>query len=202
MMVGRDASKERIIPDLLDMKHEYLFRTIGKDGKYSTELKCFFLILILWLPCLLMNYLSGTSTDYFTSGWRHFVATVFVGVFLWILIGFQKRIDEKIRIIGQAISPRKRERGQEGYEAWVGWKRKVRNYVNWARGLFSYKWYYFSAIVGLVCGFILSLTIIEPEYGWVQQNLLKELYLRAWWIFLGFLAGVSVYYIFVGFWVI
>ncbi len=40
-MVGRDANKERIIPDLLDMKHEYLFRTIGKEGKYPTELKCF-----------------------------------------------------------------------------------------------------------------------------------------------------------------
>ena len=106
-------------------------------------------------------------------------------------------------MIGQAISPPKRERGQEGYEAWVRWKRKVRNYVNWAHAhMFSYKWYYFSTIVGLVCGFILGLIIIEPEYGWVQQNLLKELYLRAWWIFLGFFAGVSLYYIVGGFWAI
>ena len=201
-MVRRDASKERIIPDLLDMKYEYLFRTIGKHGKYPTELKCFFLILILLIPCLLMNYLTGTLTDYFIGDWGYFVATVFMGVFLWILIQFQKRIDEKIHIIGQAISPPKRERGQEGHEAWVRWKRKVRNYVNWARGVFLYKWYYFSAIVGLVCGFILGLIIIEPEYGWIQQNLLKELYLRAWWIFLGFLAGASLYYILLEFWII
>ena len=202
-MVGRDASKERIIPDLLDMKYEYLFRTIGKEGKYSTELKCFFLILILLIPCLLMNYLTGTLIDYFITDWGYFVATVFMGAFLWMLIRFQKRIDEKIRTIGQAISPPKRKRGQEGYEAWARWKSKVRNYVNWAQAyIFSYKWYYFSAIGGLVCGFILGLIIIEPEYGWVQQNLLKELYLRAWWIFLGFLAGASLYYILLEFWII
>jgi hypothetical protein len=202
-MTGRDANKERFIPDLLDMKYEYLFRTIGKHGKYSTGLKCFFLILILSIPCLLMNYLTGTLTDYFIGDWGYFVVTVFMGVFLWILIRFQKGIDEKIHIIGQAISPPKREREQEGYEAWMRWKKKVRNYVNWAHTrFFSYKRYYFSVIVGLVCGFIIGLFIIEPEYGWIQQNLLKELYLRAWWIFFGFLAGASFYYLVKGFWAI
>ena len=90
-MVRRNTSKDRIIPDLLDMKYEYLFRTIGKHGKYSTELKCFFLILMLCIPCLLMNYLTGTLTNYFISDWGYFVATVFIGVFLWILIRFQKK---------------------------------------------------------------------------------------------------------------
>ena len=202
-MVRRNTSKDRIIPDLLDMKYEYLFRTIGKDRKYSTGLKCLLLILTLLIPCLLMNYLSGTLTYYFINGWGHFVASVFIGVFLWILIGFQKRINEKIHIISQAISPPKREIGQKGYEAWVRFQKKVRNYGNWgARSLFSYEWYYFQAIGGSVCGFILGLIFIEPEYGWVQQNLLKELYLRAWWIFLGFVAGASLYYVLAGFWAI
>ncbi len=202
-MVGRDANKERIIPDLLDMKHEYLFRTIGKEGKYPTELKCFFLILILWIPCLLMNYLSRTLADYFINSWDHLVTTVLMVIFMWFLIRFIRKTDEKIKHVNQIISPLERERGQEGYEAWMRWKKKVRNYVNWARSLFSYEWYYLNAIGGLVCGFVISLIIMESEYGvWVQQNLLKELYLRAWWIFLGFLAGASLYYISEGFWAI
>ena len=94
-MVEKDLGEEQIFPDFLNFKYEFLFRTIGKDGKFSTELKCFFLILLLSIPCLLMNYFTGTLTAYFISDWGYLVATILIGVFLWMLIGFQRRIDER-----------------------------------------------------------------------------------------------------------
>ena len=201
-MPKKDASNERIIPDLLNMKYEYLFRTIGRDGKYSLESKCFFLVLILFISCLITNSLSGTLLVYFIEGWGHFVATVFTGVFVWFLIRFLRKIDEKIHHVNQISSPPKRERGQEGYEEWKRWERKIEKYTKWVRGLDSHKGYYFQAIGGSVCGFILGMFLIGPQHGWVQGNLLTELYLRAWFIFYGFFVGACLHYIFGGFWAI
>lgn len=200
-MTKKDVSNERIIPDLLNMKYEYLFRTIGRDGKCSLELKCFLLVLILCIPCLIMNSLSGTFSVYLIEGWGHFVATVFMGVFTWFLIRFIRKMDEKIHHVNQIISPPERERDREEYEEWKRWERKIEKYTKWAQQD-PYRWYYFQTVGGAVCGFILGMFLIGPEHSWVQGGLFKELYLRAWYIFYGFFVGACLYYIFTGFWVI
>lgn len=197
-MAKKDASSERIIPDLLNRKYEYVFRTIGRNGKCSLELKCFFLVLILLIPCLIMNFLSQTLSEYLIRGWGHFLATIFVGVLVWFLIRFLRKMDEEIRHINQILSPLKKERNQEGYEEWKRWEGKIEKYKKWALRIGSYKWYYFAAIVGLVCGFIIGMRLIGPEHGWVQGDPFKELYLRAWYVFYGFFLGTSSHYVIVG----
>ena len=208
-MTKEDASGERIIPNFLKMESEYLFRIIGKKGKYSLELKCLFLVLILFIPGLITISLTGALPDtlliYFKEGWGHFIATFFIGVFAWFLIRFQGKVDEKIQQVTQVIGPPKKEKPtQEGYEEWKSWERKIEKYKGSARisGIASYRWYYFQAIAGAVCGFILSIRLIGPEHGWVLKDFYREWYLRAWYIFLGFFVGACVHYIFGGFWII
>jgi len=202
-MAKEDISNERIIPNLLKMKHEYLFKTIGKDGKYSLELKCLFLILILYIPGLITTILSGTWEIYVFEGWRHFVSTVFIGIIVWFLIRFLGRIDEEIRHVNQTIgSPKKEKPTKKEKEERKKWERKIEKYREWVGRLESYKGYYFQAVLGAVCLFILSMFIIDPQVGWVDGKIFNELYLRAWYTFLGFLAGACFSYIGGGFWAI
>lgn len=110
-MARKDVNSKRIIPDLLNMKYEYLFKTIGRHGKYSLGQKCLFLVLILFIPCLIANSFSETPLEtllvYFIDGWGHFVATAFIGVFAWFVIRFLKRINEQIEHVNEIISPSK-----------------------------------------------------------------------------------------------
>ena len=207
-MTNEDTNHERIIPDLLNMKYEYLFKTIGRDGKFSLELKCLFLVLILVIPCLIANSWHGTLLAYLIEGWGHFVATVFTGVFVWFLIRFHRRIDERIHHVNQIISPQKKEIGDkgydewrngEGYQKWKNWERKVGKYTKWIPRLGSHKWYYFDAIGGAVCGFILGMLLVGPGHGWVLENRFTMLYLRGWYIFYGFFIGACLHSIFGGY---
>jgi len=205
-MTEKDANKNRIIPDSLNMKYEYLFRTTGREGKYSLELKCLFLVSVLFIPCLITNFFSRTLLDYIVQGWGHFLTTLFTGVFMWFMIRFVRRTDEKIHHVNQIISPPERKKRQEGYEEWHRWKRKIRKYTEWARPKSYYQWYYLQTIGGAICGFIISTTLIGPDYGlnhgWVQGDFFKALYLVAWYTFFGFFCGACLHYISMGFWII
>lgn len=206
-MTNKDVSNERIIPDLLEMKNEYLFKIIGREKKYSLESKCLLLVLILFVPGLITISLAGSLPDslitYFREGWGHLVATLFIGVFMWFLTRFLRKMGKKIQHVNQIIAPPKKEKPtQKGYEEWKSWETKIKQYKDWIRRVESWKWYYFQAIVGAVCGFILSIRLIGPEHGWVLGNFYKEWYLRAWYIFLGFFVGACLHCIFGGFWVI
>jgi len=208
-MVEEETNNERIIPNLLKMKHEYLFKTIGKDGKFSLDLKCLFLVLTLIIPCLITISLTDTLPDtlivYFSRGWGHLVATLFIGIFVWFLIKFIGKIDEKIRHVNQIIAPPKKEKPtQKGYKKWKTWEEKIETYTKCARvrGVASPRWYYSSAILGAFCGFVLSMLQIGPEHGWVLGNFYREWYLRAWYVFLGFFVGACLHYIFGAFWII
>lgn len=203
-MSEEDERNKRIIPDFLNIKYEYLFKTIGRNGRYSLELKCLFLVLILYIPGLITTSLAGTLPIYVLEGWRHLFSTVFMVIVIWFLIRFLKRMDEKLQHVSQIIFPPKKEKpNQEGYEEWNRWKEKIEKYKKWARSsLASYRWHYFQEIGGAACGLILGIFIIDPEVGWVSNNLFNELYLRIWYIFLGFLVGACLGSIWGGFWAI
>lgn len=161
-------------------------------------------MLILYVPGLVTTTLAGTWEIYI-SDWRKFISTVFIGVIVWLLIRFLKRIDQKLQHVSQIISPPKREKSsQKGYEKWKSWERRVKYYKKWMHSpdRVPRKWYYFQAIGGAVGGFILSTFIYDPNIGWVRENLFNILYFHAWYIFLGFLTGASLFYIWTGFWAI
>ncbi|MFX0202580.1 MAG: hypothetical protein ACFFCW_41280 [Candidatus Hodarchaeota archaeon] len=202
-MAKNDAGNERILPDLLKMENEYLFKILGsEDGKYSLELKCLFLVLVLYVPGLVTSILAGTGEMFVIEGWRHLAATVLMAIVVWFLVRFLKRLDERIQHVSRIIAPvDKKMSTKEGNETWRNWN-KLKKYKNWACSIGSYRAYYLYAIVGVAGGFLLGILVIKPEMGWVHSNLLNELYLRAWYIFLGFLTTVFLFYVFAGFLVI
>ena len=201
-MTQEDESNGRIIPDLLNMRYEYLFRTIGKGGKLSLELKCLLLVLILYVPGLITSHFAGTLEIY-APDWRRFVSTVSIGVIVWLLIRFLKRMNRKIQHVSQILSPPKKERpNQKGHKEWKRWEEKIEHYKKWACSLTSHAWYYFQTIAGAICGYILGVLTIDPKIGWVGGNILTELYLRIWYVFLGFLVGGSLFFMWGVFWAI
>ncbi|NIO20572.1 MAG: hypothetical protein GTN76_07505 [Candidatus Aenigmarchaeota archaeon] len=200
-MTEKGLGDGRIIPDLLSRKHEYVFRIIGRDEKYSLEFKCLVLVLILLVPVLIINILSGTHFEYFTWGWGNLLATVFIGFFTWFLIRFVRKVDSEIRRITEILSPPKSERDREGNEEWKILGGRIRKYKQWAHHrLARLEWYYFAAAVGLACGTIIGVLTIDPDYGWVFNDpyRLKEFYLRAWYAFYGFFIATSITYIISG----
>ena len=202
-MPKKRPGKQRIIPDLLNMKYEYLFRTIGREGKYSLELKCLFLVLILYLPGLITTFLTRKWYTYVFDDWRRFAATVFIGLFVWFMIRFLKKIDDKIKHVNQIMSPPERQEGQKGYDEWRDWERKINKYKKWVRRLESHLWLYFYVITWVFGGIIFNIYILNPyEVKWVQGNLFNELCYRSWFIFLGFLIGSCLQFIFGSFWAI
>lgn len=205
-MDKKRGRKSRIIPDLLNMKYEFFFKTIGRDGKYLySELKCLLLVLILYTPGLITTARSSENLSKFVGdvmGQRHLVITIAIGVIVWFLIRFLRKMDKKIQDVNQIISSPERKKGQEGYKEWRRWKRKINSYNRWVRRLASRRWYYFQAITGAFFGYILGILVIDPKAGWVNQDLFNELYLRAWYVFLGFLAGACLNFILGGFWAI
>lgn len=203
----------RIVPDLLNMKYEFLLKTIGRKGFCSLELKCLFLLLILYVPGLITTLLAGTWYSYIVDDWRRFIAIVFIGVFMWLMTRFVERINDEIQHVDQIISPPKKEKDQEGYKEWKNgegyykwrnWEKKLHKYTIWVRsGPASHKWYYFYVMLGIVAGLILNIFILDPTgVKWVQGDLLNEIYYRAWFVSLGFLMGACLHYIFGGFWII
>jgi len=213
MLKNNEDVSARIVPDLLNMKYEFLLRTIGRKGFFSLELKCLFLILTLYVPGLITTSLTGTWYSYIVDDWRRFVAIVFIGVFMWLLIRFVERVNDEIQHVDQIISPPKKEKDQNGYEEWKNgqgyykwenWKKKIGEYTTWARsGPASYKWYYSYVILGVVAGLVLNIFVLNPSgVGWVQGYLMNEIYYRAWFMSLGFLVGACLHFIFGGFWII
>lgn len=185
-MPKKGASKKRIIPDLLSMKYEHLFRIIGREGKFSLELKCLFLVLVLCIPCLILNFLSGTLLIYLVESWGHLIATAFVGVFMWFLIRFLLDMEDKFLHVNQIIFPS---------------QKRINKFRKWALRLESNKWYFIDATIGAICGFIIGLAVIQPDIGWVAGtgSLYKEWYLRAWFIFQGFFIGACLSFLWKGF---
>jgi len=201
-MTENDANNQRIIPDLLNMKYEYLFRTIGREGKIPLEFKCLFLVLVLYIPGVITTSLAG-SWEIYVFDWRRFASTALIGVAVWLLIRFLKRADQKIQHVSQILCPpRVQNPSEKGYEEWRHWEKKIEDYKKWALSTASYRWFYFQAVAGAFCGFALGVLTINPEVGWVSGNLLNELYLRIWYISLGFLAGGFMHFMWGGFWII
>jgi len=197
-----DSSHGRLTPDLLKLKYEYLFKAIGGYGRLSLELKCIFLVLILYLPGIITTSLAGTL-DMYISDWRKFASTVLIGVIVWLLARFLRRMNRKLQQVSQIISPLEKEKStQDGYKEWKSWEEKIKSYKKWSDKLDSRSWYYLQSVGGAICGFILGYFTINPSLGWVSNNLFNELYLRIWYIFLGFLTGTCLFFLFGGFWAI
>lgn len=204
-MAIKGESDDRFVPDLLKMKYEYLFKTIGRDGKYSIELKCLFLVLILYVPGLITTSFEKTLFIYVFEGWRHFASTVIIGIVVWLLLRFLKRMEEKIQQVDHILSPYAKEKSaQKEYLESKSWDEKIEKFKGSARvlGIASSAWYYFQAIGVAFGAFIFSLFVINPEVGWVLGSRLNEVYLRSWYVSLGFVAGASLHFIWGGFWII
>lgn len=201
-MVEKRARKKRLVPDSLNMKYEYLFKTIGKEGKFSLELKCLFLVLIMYIPGVITTTLAGTWKIY-VFDLRRVPSTVLIGAIVWLLARFLRRIEQKLQHVTEIISPPKREKPtQKGYKEWKSWERRIKHYRKWTHSQRPHAWYYLQAVGGAFCGFLLGMLVINPEIGWVNKNLFNELYLRIWYIFLGFLVGGCLSFIWGGFWTI
>jgi hypothetical protein len=204
-MAENDSDVVPYIPDLLNFKHEYLFRIIGRGEqrrRYGLELKCLFLILILYVPGLITTAFSGTLEMYIFD-WRKIASTVMVGVIVWLLIRYIKNMKQRFENVGRIMSFPSREEGQEGYEEYRRFKEGIAIFNRWTRTkLESYWWLYLQVIGGAFCGFVIGMLTIDPELGWVSNSIFSELYLRVWYIFLGLLAGTCLNYIWTGFWVI
>lgn len=201
-MAKEDKSNRQIIPDLLNMKYEFLFKVIGRERKFSLEQKCLFLVLIMYIPGLITTFLAGNVVDYAFGAWRHLIRTLLIGVSIWFAIRVAKKMDGKIRHVSQIISLPETEEGQEGYEEWAGWNERIKKYKKWVQRFGSSKWFYGQAVGGAFCGFVLAILVIKPEVGWVNNNLLNEWYLRMWYTFLGFLAGGCLNFVGAGFWAV
>jgi len=211
-MTEKGLGDNRIVPDFLRIKHEYLFRLIGNEGRLSLESKCVLLILILLFPCLVLNSFSGqfpgTLEAYFINGWAHFLASIFTGVFAWLLVRFLKRINEKIGHVNSIIHPSRSLRTIERYltgrkaeqeDKRALFMKEVNRYKKWTKSLTSYKWYYFDAMGGAICGLIVGIYLVGPAHGWILNDLLKGLYVRIWYVFYGFFLGAFLFYIFAGY---
>jgi hypothetical protein len=193
------------VPDFLNIKHEYLFKIIGRDGKYSLEMKCLFLVLILYVPGLVTTFFSGTLDKYVLDGWQRFVSTIIIGIVLWLLIRFLKRIGLKLQHVSEVISPpRKLKPTEKGYDKWKHWESKVEDYKEWTHSpaRAPHVWYYSEAILAAIIGFIFSNLILKPDAGWAGNYLPNILFFHAWFTFLGFLVGAFLYYVWSGFWAI
>lgn len=204
-MSDQDSDSNSIIPNFLNMKYEYLFRVIGREGKLPLGIKCVILVLIMLIPCLIVTFIvpwftggflfaSSSLQTYFTDGWRHFVGSILAGVFVWFLVRFLRRLEKNMQLVNEIISPIKKQLGQKGYEEWKQWRKKIEDYKEWAHT--SYSWYYLGAFGGSICGFIIGHFLVTPEHTWVLNDPFKAVYLRMWYIFFGFLVGVCAHYIF------
>ena len=204
-MSSQNSDSKHIIPDFLDMKYEYLFRFIGRDEKFSIGVKCLFLVLIILVPCLIVNFFVPYSSSgfsfaigslklYFTDGWLHLMGSILAGVFVWLLVRFLRRFEKNMQLVTEILSPPKKEKGQKGYKKWKSWMKKIAEYREYAHP--SYKWYYFGAFGGALCGLIIGHFLVIPEHSWVLYDPYKAAYLRIWYIFFGVLVGVCVHYIF------
>lgn len=201
---------ERIIPDLLNMEHEYLFKLLAREGDFPLELKCFFLVLVLIVPCLVVNfvvpffasdYLSAIESlsTYFSQGWLHFIATLFMGAFAYILIRFLRDIDKRFQYISRVIFSPNIDHQSEGKKQGY-WNTKIAQYAEWTKSLVSHRWYYLFAVAGAVFGLAVGFGIIVlRSHGWIGDDLFKASYGMAWYVFYGFFAGACLFYVGSGF---
>jgi len=162
------------------------------------------LVLIMYIPGVITTALAGTWEIY-VFNWARIISTVVIGAIVWLLVRFLRRLEEKLQQVTAILSPPMKEKpGQEGYEEWKSWAGRIAQYRRWTHSpeRRPHKWYYLQTIGGAFCGFLLGLLTIDPGIGWVGNNLLNELYFRIWYIFLGFLVGGCLYFIWSGFWTI
>jgi hypothetical protein len=90
----------------------------------SYETKCVVLVLLLYIPGLIITALTGTITSFISVGWGFFFSNVLIGVVVWLLIGFLRKVEEKIVQVSQIIAPPKREKWQDGSEEWADWEKE------------------------------------------------------------------------------
>jgi len=191
---------KRLIPDFLNLRYEYLFKILGNDGNLSYEAKCLFLVAILYTPGLIVTTLTDTVKEFISIGWGFFLSNVLLGIVVWLLISFSRKANDKLVQVTEIIAPTKKES-----EELKEWKEKIEEYKEWTHfELTKWYWHYFQAITATIGGFLICKFIILERVGigWIQNNLLNELYFLAWFSFLGFLAGSSLSYVFIGFWLI
>lgn len=200
-MPRKGSNKERIIPDFLKMEHEYFFRILGREKKFSLELKCIILVLIIYIPGLVTTFLTGPWKLYVFNDWRRLVSTIFIAVVIWFLVRFLKRIEDKIQHVSQVISPPKREKGQNGYKEWRTWEKKINKYKKMMRRRLHLG-YYLWAIGGIIGALILNIFINPQATVWVPGSFYNELFYRAWFVAVGFLTGICLYFILAGFFTI
>lgn len=198
-MTEKNYEYESLIPDYLGLKYDLLFKTLRK-GKLSLEQKCLLLVFILYIPGLLTTIASRTWQIYVFDDWRRFIVDVFIAVFIWFMVRFLKRTKEKIQHVSKIIAPPYvEEKGRTGYEEWNNWTQKLDKYraeMNRSPHL----WNILSVVLGIAGGVVVSLCFLDPtKVGWIQGNLLNEIYFRSWFMSLGFLTGASLFSIFSGF---
>jgi hypothetical protein len=111
---------------------------------------------------------------------------------------------EKIVQVSQIIAPPKREKWQNESEEWADWKKRINSYRKWARSGRLCLWYYFDAFAMAIASFLVCKFIIleRVDIGWIQNSVLNKWYFLTWFVALGFIGGVCLFYIFGGFWVI
>jgi hypothetical protein len=211
--------KEPFIPNLLALESEYLFKALGRESEHLTcEVRCLALVLILYVPGLIVTSITGSVTEFITKGWGFFLSNILIGLIVWLLISFLRKLNKRIENVSKIIAPEESETSKaieslkqttqndqlswgerkENYRKWVrrGFEEKVKWYHKW------YYWYYSQALIVASLALLISKLAFVERIGWIQGSPFNELYFMTWFTFLGFLGGVVLYYIEFGFWVI
>lgn len=196
--------KERIVPDFLNYSWEYLFRIIGNNGILSYQAKCLALVLLLYAPGLVITALTGAMTKFVLVGWGFFLSNILIGIIVWLLIGFLKKINDKLEQVSEIIAPLKSVPEQKGRNKEGDWKNRISSYKVWAHKGHPFLWYYSFALVAAIGSFLICKFVILERVGigWIENNPFNEGYLLIWFIALGFIGGACLHYIIGGFWLI
>jgi len=157
---------------------EVFLRTLGKDGKrLSYTVRCLLFGIALWITGLIVAYFSGAGPS-FVAQYGFSTACVVVGITLWALIRFFKKIDDTFM---------KLDMGGTVPQEFFEWVRKKEN--SW----FNAVGFYADAIGLAVIGFLFSYFILpsgQPfqKPPWIV-NQVTFIYLVAWYTLIFFLAG-------------
>lgn len=160
---------------------EAFLRTLGKDGKrLSYTVRCLLFGITLWITGLIIAYFSGAGYSFVTQ-YGFLTTCVVVGIALWALIRFFKKIDDtfmKLDVGGTV---------PQGFFEWVRTKEK-----SW----FTAFGYYADAIGLAVIGFLFSYFVLPSGHPFQKPpwivNQVTFIYLVVWYTLIFFMAGACI----------
>lgn len=159
---------------------EFLFKTIGNNGRLPYKIKCLLFGIVPWAIGLIVSLFSGSLED-FVAQYGFLTSCLVIGITLWALVRFFKKIDDTfIKLDLSGAAPKE-------FFAWVN---KIEN--SW----FATFGYYADAIGLAAIGFIFSYFILSTGRPFQKPPWVVDeptlIYLIAWYTLAFFTIGASM----------